>query len=213
MNRQSWKRIGGTLCEKRAESRVLAISTSLSRPSQQSCCIHYKNNNNNNIESPKHPVLLSYLLQESRKFPFLNCYPPSSFVQPPFATPAENHGNSLLRLLLNLISYRYPSHFQRLLILSPISLSAPPEKTTSPTSSTSNMTPSKTKKALPSSTSMAFPDQPTAYDQWKIALAHVKSLYLKGQWKQCAARCNQLLLEAKTPVSSNPQSRHHNLLY
>ena len=62
------------------------------------------------------------------------------------------------------------------------------------------MTPSKSKKALPSSTSMVFPEQPTSYEEWKGALVQVKSMYLKGQWKQCSARCSQLILEAKTPV-------------
>ena len=62
------------------------------------------------------------------------------------------------------------------------------------------MTPSKTKKVLPSSTSVAFPEQPISYEQWKAVLGQVKVMYLRNQWKQCSARCRQLLLEAKTPV-------------
>lgn len=62
------------------------------------------------------------------------------------------------------------------------------------------MTPSKEKLPLPSSTSMAFPVQPITFDQWKTALQQVKLLYQKRQWKECVARCNQLLLEPKISV-------------
>lgn len=63
------------------------------------------------------------------------------------------------------------------------------------------MTPSKDKRPLPSSTSMAFhqsPELPETFQQWKTALEQVNILYLKGQWKHCSAQCSQLLLKAKT---------------
>lgn len=62
------------------------------------------------------------------------------------------------------------------------------------------MTPDKTKRPLPSSTSMAFPEQPRTRQQWRLALQRVKLLYVRGQWKQCAARCGQLLSQAVIPV-------------
>lgn len=64
------------------------------------------------------------------------------------------------------------------------------------------MTPNKNKRPLPSSTSMAFPEPPETFLQWKAALRQVNILYTKAQWKHCAAQCNQLLLEAKTQVWS-----------
>lgn len=63
------------------------------------------------------------------------------------------------------------------------------------------MIPSKSKKALPSSTSMAFPEYPITLFQWKTALQRIKFLYLKGQLNQCSAQCNKLLSEVKTLVS------------
>ncbi len=63
------------------------------------------------------------------------------------------------------------------------------------------MTPDKNKKPLPSSTSFIFPERPTTYQQWKLNLQAVKILYLRGQWKHCAARCCQLLNEAVSLVS------------
>ncbi|MCJ1298490.1 hypothetical protein MMC08_001280 [Hypocenomyce scalaris] len=62
------------------------------------------------------------------------------------------------------------------------------------------MTPSKEKLPLPSSTSMALPTQPTTFDEWRTALRWVKLLFQKRQWRECTARCNKLLLEAKTPT-------------
>ena len=62
------------------------------------------------------------------------------------------------------------------------------------------MTPNKNKRPLPSSTSMAFPEPPETFLQWKAALMQVAILYMRGQWKHCAAQCTQLLLEAKAPV-------------
>ena len=62
------------------------------------------------------------------------------------------------------------------------------------------MTPSKEKQPLPSSTSMAFPVLPTTFGEWRTALHQVRLLYHKRQWKECVARCNQLLLEPKIPV-------------
>ncbi|KAM0804029.1 hypothetical protein BDR22DRAFT_641403 [Usnea florida] len=59
------------------------------------------------------------------------------------------------------------------------------------------MTPSKDKRPLPSTTSMAFPKPPETFQQWKTALDQVKFLHLKGRWKECLAQCNQLLIEAK----------------
>lgn len=38
--------------------------------------------------------------------------------------------------------------------------------------------------------------------EWKTALNGVKSLYLQRQYKQCAARCTELLTVAKEPVCS-----------
>ena len=57
------------------------------------------------------------------------------------------------------------------------------------------MTPNKAKKPLPSSTSIIFlePEEPQTSREWKTALQRVKSLYLKSQWKQCAARSSKLL--------------------
>lgn len=68
---------------------------------------------------------------------------------------------------------------------------------------TQNMTPSKNKRPLPSSTSMAshqFSEPPETFQQWKTALEQVNILYLRGQWKHCSALCNTLLLEAKNQV-------------
>lgn len=62
------------------------------------------------------------------------------------------------------------------------------------------MTPSKSKKALPSSTATMFPDQPVTREQWAMALQRLKALYLRGQFRPCAARCDQLLSETKTMV-------------
>ncbi|KAI4241063.1 MAG: hypothetical protein L6R40_004811 [Gallowayella cf. fulva] len=58
------------------------------------------------------------------------------------------------------------------------------------------LTPVKGKRALPSSTSILFPELPTSQRDWQVALEHVKSRFLKGQWKECATRCHQLLHEA-----------------
>lgn len=60
------------------------------------------------------------------------------------------------------------------------------------------MTPSKNKRPLPSSTSMALPEPPETFQQWKTALEHVHVLFMRGQWKQCSAQCSQILLEGKT---------------
>ncbi|MCJ1465900.1 hypothetical protein MMC07_004519 [Pseudocyphellaria aurata] len=57
------------------------------------------------------------------------------------------------------------------------------------------MTPSKTKKAFPSSTSTTFPEHPITTTQWKTALQRVKLLYLQGRLKECSARCSLLLSE------------------
>ena len=65
------------------------------------------------------------------------------------------------------------------------------------------MTPTKSKKPLPSSISTPSFDPPETFQQWKAALEQVNRLYLRGQWKQCAAQCDQLLLEAKTKVLIN----------
>ena len=64
------------------------------------------------------------------------------------------------------------------------------------------MTPSKNKRPLPSSTSTIFPEPPETFQQWRTALKKVNILYLRGQWKECFAKCNRLLLEAKTQVWS-----------
>ena len=50
---------------------------------------------------------------------------------------------------------------------------------------------------------MAFPEPPETFLQWKAALMQVSILYMRGQWKHCAAQCSQLLLEAKTSVWSS----------
>lgn len=62
------------------------------------------------------------------------------------------------------------------------------------------MTPSKSKKALPSPNSTLFLERPITLEQWRTALHRVKVLYHQGQLKKCAARCNQLLSEAQTIV-------------
>lgn len=62
------------------------------------------------------------------------------------------------------------------------------------------MTPTKTKRPLPSSTSVMPPQQPRTFDQWKTALRRVKSLFYTSQYKQCLSLCAKLLVEAKTPV-------------
>jgi hypothetical protein len=43
---------------------------------------------------------------------------------------------------------------------------------------------------------------PQSMLEWKSALNGVKSLYLQRQYKQCAARCTELLTVAKKPVCS-----------
>ena len=63
------------------------------------------------------------------------------------------------------------------------------------------MTPDTLKRPLPSSTSMLFPDQPETIRQWQLALQRVKLLYVRGQWKECAAWCSQVLSGAKSEVS------------
>ncbi|KAG7005992.1 hypothetical protein G7Y79_00017g043740 [Physcia stellaris] len=65
------------------------------------------------------------------------------------------------------------------------------------------MTPNKSKKPLPSSTSMVIPEpeEPQTSREWKIALQRVKLLYFKNQWKPCLARCNRLL-ESNHSVST-----------
>ena len=45
-----------------------------------------------------------------------------------------------------------------------------------------------------------FPDQPVTPRQWAMALQRLKALYLRGQFRPCAARCDQLLSETKTMV-------------
>ncbi|KAL8680344.1 MAG: hypothetical protein Q9186_003465 [Xanthomendoza sp. 1 TL-2023] len=57
------------------------------------------------------------------------------------------------------------------------------------------LTPVKGKQALPSSTSILFPEQPNCHNDWHIALEHVKFRFFKGHWKECATRCHQLLHE------------------
>ena len=63
------------------------------------------------------------------------------------------------------------------------------------------LTPVKGKKALPSSTSILLPEQPDCQHDWRIALEHVRSRFLKGHWKDCASRCRQLLYEVPDSVS------------
>lgn len=46
------------------------------------------------------------------------------------------------------------------------------------------------------------PPAPQTIREWKTTLNGVKSLYLQRQYKQCAARCADLLAVAKEPVSS-----------
>ncbi len=62
------------------------------------------------------------------------------------------------------------------------------------------MTPDESKRPLPSSTSMVFPEQPRTLEQWKSALSHVKNLYNRAQWKYCVAQCNHLLSETHAKV-------------
>ncbi|MCJ1482392.1 hypothetical protein MMC06_002556 [Schaereria dolodes] len=71
------------------------------------------------------------------------------------------------------------------------------------------MTPSKTKKPLPTSKSTIFHEHPTTYAQWRIALAQVKLFYMNRQWKECIARCGQLLDESK----STPHPVHATYLH
>ncbi|MCJ1266797.1 hypothetical protein MMC22_006682 [Lobaria immixta] len=71
------------------------------------------------------------------------------------------------------------------------------------------MTPSKTKKALPSSTSVTFPEHPITLPQWKTALQRVKLLYLKGRLKECSAQCSLLLSE----VNESPHPLHTSCLH
>ena len=58
------------------------------------------------------------------------------------------------------------------------------------------MTPDKGKKPLPSSTSIAFLEQPQTLHEWQYVLKFIKVEHQKGQWKQCLKSCN-LLLGAK----------------
>lgn len=75
------------------------------------------------------------------------------------------------------------------------------------------MTPSKEKKALPSSSftnAIVIQHQPTTYPQWQTALQHVKIQYLKRQYKQCASRCTQLLTANAGHVRTLLRSYHNN---
>lgn len=62
------------------------------------------------------------------------------------------------------------------------------------------MTPSTSKKALPFTTSTMFPGRPVTPEQWAMTLQRLKALYLRGQFRPCAARCDQLLSETKIMV-------------
>ena len=62
------------------------------------------------------------------------------------------------------------------------------------------MTPDKAKKPLPSSTSIAFLEQPQTPHEWRYVLKVIKVEYQKGQWKQCLKRCNQLLEAQLLPL-------------
>lgn len=46
------------------------------------------------------------------------------------------------------------------------------------------------------------PPVPASFKEWKSALNGVKGLYLQRQYKQCAARCTDLLMVAKQDVHS-----------
>ena len=75
------------------------------------------------------------------------------------------------------------------------------------------MTPSKSKKALPSPISTLFLERPFTLEQWRTALHRVKILYHQGQLKKCAARCTQLLSEAQTIVRRYSHcSQQHRIL-
>jgi hypothetical protein len=45
---------------------------------------------------------------------------------------------------------------------------------------------------------------PYTQEEWKTVMEEIRKLYLKGNYKQCAARCKQILegISAKDPVSS-----------
>ena len=61
--------------------------------------------------------------------------------------------------------------------------------------------PVKGKKALPSSISILFPQEPNCQHDWHNSLEHVKSRFLKGHWKDCVSRCQHLLSAVPNPVS------------
>ena len=63
------------------------------------------------------------------------------------------------------------------------------------------LTPVKGKKALPSSKSTLFFEEPSCHSEWQTALGHVKIQFLKGDWKECGGRCEQLLQGAQDAVS------------
>lgn len=63
------------------------------------------------------------------------------------------------------------------------------------------LTPVKGKKALPSSTSIIFPQEPNCQHDWHILLEHVKSCFLRGHWKECVSQCQHLLSAVRNPVS------------
>lgn len=83
-------------------------------------------------------------------------------------------------------------------------------------SPTMALTPVRDKKALASSKSMLFFGRPTCHGEWQLTLQHVKSRFLKGHWKTCIVRCQQLLHQYPNTVSLSKaisyKVTHSNLL-
>lgn len=62
------------------------------------------------------------------------------------------------------------------------------------------MTPDQAKKPLPSSSSVAFLEEPRTHHEWRYVLKVIKVEYQKGRWKHSLMRCNRLLNAALSPL-------------
>ncbi|RDL34726.1 uncharacterized protein BP5553_07854 [Venustampulla echinocandica] len=81
---------------------------------------------------------------------------------------------------------------------------APPAKDSEPSAAEPPAPPPKSAKPTrPSSTAalIVVPDTPA---EWKEVMEEVKGLYLKGQYKQCSARCKQILNGISDPYQIHP---------
>lgn len=70
------------------------------------------------------------------------------------------------------------------------------------------MTPDQAKKPLPSSTCVAFLEQPTTQYEWRYVLKLIKVDYQRSRWKQCLVRCNRLLHATVAPMPLHATCLH-----